>query len=858
MNPELLLKFQEKVYLRSNLHFPPQKTFLFKKRLKERIDELRLQSYEDYYEILDSNEEEVEKLLAILTNKETSFFRIMNHFEFLRDWLKNKEAVLNLRPSLKVWSAGCSTGEEAYSIAMIVLDTLKYPKAWDIEIIATDICYKAIKIAVEGRYDLDRIKGVPDAFREYVRINKDHGEAREEVKRLVRFERADIREERRKDFFDFIFCRNVLIYSDFEGQVSLIKSLYRALKPFGFLFTGEGEVLHLLPHPFKTIESEGLILYQKIPSKYEDISEKMESKDDDERLSAITKLGTFRNQESAILLLKATGDENWLNRNRAFKILLSFEDAVLFPALQKALRDNRDAALRNLSIEVFNRLGKRSLPTVHILLKDPDEEVRIFSVNILGNIKSPDSVPLLIETLHDSESNVRIASAEALGKIKDKRAMKPLIEALKGNLWMQFSAISALREMGDRETIEPLVKCIINPETTEPALAAVAEILRRAFYYESIPSLKEILKRNDIHEILREGLRSKDFEKKKTSLILLGWLRDKEMIPEMINMLSEDAMRDLAIETISLFGKEGIGHLRSQLKDPRIIIRISIEKIINRLGISSVLEDDNPLPLMNLLSDYSGIHLSKDIPINLKLRLAPALLRKGIVSIREYYSYLKDHPEELHEAVSCIANNETYFFREPKQLRIFSENILPEMAKERSVGAYGNRPLLRILSAGCSTGEEAYTIGILIEDSGIFKDWRIEILGIDIDGEAIEKAKKAYYILKSFRGMDENLLWKYFIHHGEGFIVREEIRKMTGFSQGNLLKPSPSLGTFDIIFCRNLIIYFTEHAIERTASILYDFLKDGGYLLLGSSESLSRSDHKFKTLRYPGAVVYKK
>jgi len=856
MDSGLISRFKEKVYQKSNLHFPPQKTFLFEKRLIERINALRLISYEDYYDLLDKDEKEMENLLDLLTNKETSFFRITNHFEFLRDWLKRKEEIFDPRPSLRIWSAGCSTGEEAYSIAMTILDTLRYPRAWDIEIIATDICYKAIKTALEGRYGLERIKGIPDGLRKYIRTTKDYGEVKEEVKRLVRFERRDIREWERRDFFDLVFCRNVLIYSDLEGQKRVIDSLYRALKPLGYLFTGEGEVLHILPHPFRTIESNGFLLYQKIPSKYEEIIEVMKSGEEDKRLSAIEELGSKKDKESAELLIKAVGDESWRIRKRAIELLSSIEDRYLYPALENALRDNKDASFRNLAMEVFLHLRNRSIRTLISLLKDTDAEIRVFSANILGNIKDPEAVPHLIEALKDEESNVRITSAESLGRIKDKRAIGPLIEALKGDIWLQFSAVTALKEIGDKDAIEPLLSLLASPEIMGIALDAIAAILRRSNYPEDLPSLRDALQREDINNLLLDWLKGNDLGQKDASLILLGWLKDKRALPEMVNLLSDNRFMDLAIETLSLFGKEGIDDIRSYLRDPRIEIRMAIEKILNRIGRDRGLDDVGIVPLMNLISDYSGIYLSKERPINLELRLAPLLLKRGINSLRQYYDYLKAHPEDLPEAVSFIANNETYFFREARQLKILSEHILPEISKGNA-GSYGTMPSLRILSTGCSTGEEAYTIGILIEESGLFRNWRIDIIGIDIDREAIEKARRAYYTARSFRVMDQNLLWKYFIRRGNGFIVREEIRKMTRFIQANILNP-PSIGRFDIVFCKNLIIYFTEDAIQKTASILYELLREGGYLLLGSSESLSRFDHKFKMLRYPGAVVYKK
>ena len=165
---------------------------------------------------------------------------------------------------------------------------------------------------------------------------------------------------------------------------------------------------------------------------------------------------------------------------------------------------------------------------------------------------------------------------------------------------------------------------------------------------------------------------------------------------------------------------------------------------------------------------------------------------------------------------------------------------------------------LRVLSAGCSTGEEPYTIAMLLEDAGVrSQGCAVEVIGLDIDPGALSVGKSARYSARSFRGGENGAAKKYFKQEGESFVLHDGIKRAVQFRQGNVLGQN-DLGRFDIIFCRNVLIYFSDKAVERAMKNFFDMLVNGGYLLLGHSESLCRINTDFVPVRLDGAVVYQK
>jgi chemotaxis protein methyltransferase CheR len=261
-----------------------------------------------------------------------------------------------------------------------------------------------------------------------------------------------------------------------------------------------------------------------------------------------------------------------------------------------------------------------------------------------------------------------------------------------------------------------------------------------------------------------------------------------------------------------------------------------------------------------VLASY-GLVLEEGKERYLALKLLPRLEELRLDSFSEYYSYLKFSPrcsQERQQLVSLITNNETYFFREEAQLQVFSETILPRLKESKL--ARGERSI-HIVSAGCSSGEEAYTLAMLLLESGNFAwEWDLRITGIDVDTRVLDRARTGVYSGNSFRGGTPSYLERYLRPSGEQMVVRDLLRTRVRFLEGNLLTLNSVVpeGDVDIIFCRNVLIYFCDDTSKRVVDNFSAGLAPGGFLFLGHSESLSRISCDYLPLRFPGAIVYQK
>jgi chemotaxis protein methyltransferase CheR len=277
-------------------------------------------------------------------------------------------------------------------------------------------------------------------------------------------------------------------------------------------------------------------------------------------------------------------------------------------------------------------------------------------------------------------------------------------------------------------------------------------------------------------------------------------------------------------------------------------------------------ERNIPLPddvfrlLRDFIHGYCGIYFDDGSKFLLERRLSRRLEQHQLKTFEEYYRFLRydrKREEELAVLVDNLTTNETYFFRESPQLRAFSEEILPEL-RER----LRERKSLRIWSAGCSTGEEPYTIAILLLESGNWwRDWQVEILGSDINQRVLHTARKGVYKKGAHRATSPEMLAKYFIEEEKGdYRIIDKVRELVSFSYLNLLDPFKTglVGTMDIIFCRNVIIYFDKEAKKKVIGTFYDKLREGGYLLLGHSESLINISNAFVLRTLKNDMVYQK
>jgi len=265
--------------------------------------------------------------------------------------------------------------------------------------------------------------------------------------------------------------------------------------------------------------------------------------------------------------------------------------------------------------------------------------------------------------------------------------------------------------------------------------------------------------------------------------------------------------------------------------------------------------------LRDLIHERFGLYFEDAQRPSLRTRLAGRLASLDLLSFKDYYHYLRFGPqrlEEIDKMASHLTNNETYFYREAPQLKVFADHILRGL-KETKTGTEGRS--LRVLSAGCSTGEEVHTLAMIVYDSGqFFWSWKVSIVGLDVDRVALDKARRGLYFHNSFRALSPALLERHFAKQGVGAQVKEGIRKLVHLREGNILDPASyeGLAPLDVVFCRNVLIYFSDAATLRAVRLFHDVLVPGGYLLLGHAESLSRITDLFTPIRFQGAMVYQK
>lgn len=262
--------------------------------------------------------------------------------------------------------------------------------------------------------------------------------------------------------------------------------------------------------------------------------------------------------------------------------------------------------------------------------------------------------------------------------------------------------------------------------------------------------------------------------------------------------------------------------------------------------------------LRDLFNQYCGIMLGPEARAVIERRLRERLDVHGLGSFGEYYQLLRFHSRgraELEEAIELITINETYFFREEYQLRALSRVLLPRLAVGPSA-----RSRVSIWSAGCSTGEEVYSIAAVAREWAIEAQRDVRIFGSDISRRCVATARRGVYGPSAFRATPPELRRRYFVEKPDGTHVADEIRALCQFGQLNLLDSARAaiVGRVDVIFCRNVLIYFDEAARRRVIEMFYERLTPGGYLLLGHSESLLNVSTAFELVHLREDLVYRK
>lgn len=248
--------FQRLIYNESGINLTTAKKELLKSRLMKRLRERSLTSFKEYYRYVteeDTTGEELVSMLDCISTNLTEFFRESAHFDFLSEkvlpvLLERKRK--KREKKMRIWCAGCSTGEEPYSISMILAEHVERLCEWDIKILATDLSTRVLKKAMQGIYAKDRLKGIPPQmlntyFEKETHNFKDHYQIKEFLRNMIVFRRLNLTDETFpfKGQFDFIFCRNVMIYFNKQTQTELVSKFYKHLAPDGHLFIGHSESL---------------------------------------------------------------------------------------------------------------------------------------------------------------------------------------------------------------------------------------------------------------------------------------------------------------------------------------------------------------------------------------------------------------------------------------------------------------------------------------------------------------------------------------------------------------------------------------------------------------------------------------
>lgn len=264
--------------------------------------------------------------------------------------------------------------------------------------------------------------------------------------------------------------------------------------------------------------------------------------------------------------------------------------------------------------------------------------------------------------------------------------------------------------------------------------------------------------------------------------------------------------------------------------------------------------------LRDLIYQHCGIFFDDSSLYLLQRRLSRRVKLHQFSSFEDYFYYLKYDPgrdEELNQVIDVLTTNETYFFRESQQLKAFTDEILPEIIESKKKMG---RDTIKIWSAGCSSGEEPYSIAILILESEIPNNMKVEILASDISQRVLQSARKGIYTKSSFRSTEPKYIQRYFNRIDKNYQIIDEVKKLVNFGQMNLLDESKLvfLSKMDVIFCRNVIIYFDNTAKRKVIDNFYHKLQPGGFLLLGHSESLINISTKFQLRHFINDMVYQK
>jgi chemotaxis protein methyltransferase CheR len=259
------------------------------------------------------------------------------------------------------------------------------------------------------------------------------------------------------------------------------------------------------------------------------------------------------------------------------------------------------------------------------------------------------------------------------------------------------------------------------------------------------------------------------------------------------------------------------------------------------------------------IEDRCGLDFGESRRSSLEAALRTRMRQLGIIDHADYFDRLSGRPEgeEFCSLINRLTITETCFFRDPAQFRMLRSCILPALLR-----AAAGRRSLRICSAGCSSGAEPYSVALLLRQMGLHithPDWDIEIVGIDVNTAMLEAAQRAVYSARAVRNVDDECLQQHFTAMGPQYRLNPEIADAVRFEHGSLTQDEPfPPDSFDIILCKNVAIYFRPEVTRQLVQRLHRAMREGGYLLLGHSESLWQMEQGLTLVEHDGVFCYRK
>jgi chemotaxis protein methyltransferase CheR len=571
----------------------------------------------------------------------------------------------------------------------------------------------------------------------------------------------------------------------------------------------------------------------------------LQDTDPEVRRHAVLQARKLRASALAEGLLAALGDRDFRVRQEAIDALI--EQAVdldLLPALVGALTQDENVGQRNAARDVLRGVGGAAVGTLVQALSEVAPPARKFVVEALAGGGSHAALPALLAAARSADASLSAAAMDGLAHLGGDQATAALRECLKdGSVMSRAAALEALIRLGARLPWDDLAAML-----SERTLRRVAiDALGYSGDARAVRPLLASIEDKSVHVAQRAVLAMARLAVPGSTALpaLVAALRQaSEVSRSRIAALADHDDPDVAQAAAVV-----LAHMRTSAAPP--------SPPLAAIGQAESLDAETFQRLRGLVNRAAGLLLPDDARALVERKLegrVQALRASGFAEYVRSLSAGAERHAEMDRLLDALTTHETYFFRDLPQLYAFEHEVLPTLEPvAKTKGA------LTVWSAGCSTGEEVYSLAILIHRSGRFRDVRVRVIGSDLSARVLDIARRGAYREPSFRAMPMEHA-RYFVRAGEERAPIPEIMAMCEFEQRNLLDGVRlrGHGAIDVIFCRNVLIYFDTASRRRVVENFYDALRPGGYLMLGHSESLLHMSTAFELAHMRGDLGYRK